>query len=389
MQRQTRRFMASLPVASWLPRVEWSPDGVQGWRPATFLAGSVEADAGQQARWSCNLMLAGVDIGRGRDQFGLFGPRIRVSLGLVYDDGDVEWCGLGVYIVDGDVTRHRDGTVDVSGKSLEQVVIDDRFVRPRTFEPQPARGLVWRLLGESVPGVGLSWRVDDTLVLPKLIEERDRWGLLDGRTDDPSVARSLGARLFTDGRGQFVMAPVASLADDPVWAVTGGVDGVQVDVTDTISTTGVYNMVVARGVSQDKKPAPGPAVMADRDPNSPTFIGLRRKPRFYASPMLKNLAQCQQAALAMLNPSLGFAAQVNLTAVLNPALEVGDVITATMPDGSTQRHICDRISYDLGAATMSITGRQAASSLTGQPVDLSEMYGQDVDEGVGDIEAEG
>ena len=386
MQRVTRRFLANLPTAGWLPRVEWSADNGATWTEVAMHAGTVEADAGQQARWSCNLTVSGVEVSRAG--FSLFATRLRVSLGLVFGEGDVEWCGLGVYVLDGDVTRHRDGTLDVTGKSLEQVVMDDRFTSPRTFRPQPGQTLTAQLLGESIPGVSLLWLVEGDPTLPKLIEERDRWGLIDGRTDDASIARSLGARCYTDGRGAFVMAPVPSLADEPVWSVTDGADGVRVELAETLSASGVHNMVVVRGVADDGKPAVGPVVLGDTEPTSPTWIGLRRKPLFYSSPLLKNVAQCNHTAQSLLAPNLGYAAQVNLTAVLNPALEVGDVVAVTMDDGTVQRHICDRVTYDLAAATMSITGRQAATSLLGQPVDLDALYGQDQDDtGVGDVDS--
>lgn len=385
MQHVTPRFLANLATARWLPRVEWSGDNGATWQDATFHGGSVEADAGQQARWSCSLTLSGIDVSRAG--FSLFATRLRVSLGLVFDDGDIEWCGLGVYLISGDLTRHRDGTMDVQGSSLEQAVMDDRFASPRTFRDQAGYSLTSKLISEVIPGVALSWRADD-VILPRLIEERDRWGLIDGRTDDPSIARALGARCFTDGRGQFVMQTVPSLADDPVWAVTDGADGVQVELAETLSATGVYNMVVVRGVSDDGKPAVGPVVLADTNQNSPTWIGWRKKPRFYSSPMLKTEQQCRATADSLLGPSLGFAAQIDLTSVMNPALEVGDVVNVSMLDGSLQRHIADHISFDLSGGTMQVTGRQASTALVGQPVDLDSLYGQDVDEGVGDVEGD-
>lgn len=378
----SRRFLGNLGTAEWLPRVEWSSDLGASWQDVTYLDGSPTADNGSQVRWSTDLHLADVSIDR--RGFSLFATLIRVSLGMVFASDDVEWCPLGVYTVgDDDVSVARDGTVSLQGQSSEQVVLGDRFLKPRTFDPQLGSLLWAQLLTESVPWASRAWRVDD-LVLPKMIEERDRWGLVDGRTGDPSIARALGARCFCDGRGVFVMAPVPSLADEPVWAVADGADGVQVELAETYSAAGVRNVWSVRGVADDGTPAVGPVVLGDTAPNSPTRMSLRRKPGFYASPLLKTVSQCQTVALGLLAPNLGYSQTIALTSVLNPALEVGDVISVTMLDGSVQRHICDRIAYDLANGTMQIDGRAASTALVGQPVDLSTVYGtDDEDSGAG------
>lgn len=368
------RFLESLKTTRWLPRAQWTPDRGETWHDLTVHDWSVSASSKSQTRWSLkNLLVSGTSIGR--RELSPYGARVRFFMGLVYDRYNIEEVPLGVYRVE-DISQSgiRTGRAMINGLSLESQVMDERFHKPRTLEIGTGEYWVRTLLGEVLPEIGLSWRlgVDN---LPKLIEERDRWGLIDGRSQDPSIARSLGGRVFCDSRGYFIAAPTPSLEDDPVWSLHSGSDGVLIEPQQTLSRDKVYNQVVAIGEpEQDAKPI-APAIASDDDPISPTYYKgpFGQVPLFYSSKMITSFVQAQRVAYGLLAPRLGLQQTVDTTSLANFAIEPDDVLSIEMPDGTTQTHIVDTINFS--SSGMSLSTR--ATTSTGN---ISVMLAEDAAE---------
>lgn len=367
MHPVSARFLAGLRVARWVPEVTYSLDAGRSWAPCTLVAGSAQAASTQQARWSTQgMQLADVEISR--RGFSPYGTRLRVRLGMAYSNTDVEWVSLGTYRMES-VDRALTGRViEVSAKSLEQSVIDARFLTPRVIPPTDAQSLTVQLIREAVPGALVRWGVERR-TLPQIVAERERWAVLDGDRDATSVARAFGARIFTDGQGIFTVAPVPTLADAPVWTADTGDDGLLLDGSESLTREGVFNAMVVTGESTDTDVPPvGPGLAVDDDPASPTYFGgpFGMVPAYYSSPLLRTDEQCQATALAMLQPNLGLrqTAQLNL---VNPALVPDDVIDARMPDGSLQPCVIESLTVDLAnpSAGMDVGLRSAATRLAG------------------------
>ncbi|WGW12759.1 DUF5047 domain-containing protein [Saxibacter everestensis] len=384
MQPVTERWLASLALARWIPRVEWSPDRGVTWLPLTLHDGSATADSKSQVRWSSTLTCSGADVGR----HGLspFGSRVRIHMGLAYDRHTVEEVRLGTYRVeDLDQTGVRPGRFTIKCASLEAQVMDARFQRARSFPAGPSRFLLEQLIREVLPEASIQWQVGD-LDIPQLTEERDRWGLIDGRSDAASIAKSLGARVFADARGVFTVAPVPSLEDKPAWTVDVGPGGMLVEPSSSLSRKGVYNQVVARGSRDDGTPPVGPVTVSDTDPTSPTYVNtdatsddkgpFGEVPMFYTSQLLKTIAQCEKAAKGLLAPRLGLKQTASIKTLTNFALEPDDVIDARQPDGSMAPTIVDSISYPLTGGAMDLSTRATTTRLAGQvTVDAAEEGG--------------
>lgn len=388
MQPVTARFLANLPLARWAPTAEWSYDGGATWEPVTLHAGEVTASATQQWRWSASVTISGLDTDR--PGFTPHGSRLRLSQTLVYGPGDSETVAQGVYWIK-DLPRqptppHREDRPDpvplwdVAGVSGEWALSRARFLAPRTIRAGSAITGIRSLITEAIPSALIAPRVDDDSV-PRLIEQRDRWGLISGGADAPSLAKPLGARVFCDARGVFVIAAEGTLADDLAWVIDSGDDGVQVSLSKTLSVEDMRNVVSVRGVRDDGKPGVGPVAIGDTDPNSPTWVGYGKVPMFYASPALTRTDQCLRVAEQMLARHLGLSMQLDLTSVYNPALEPGDVVGVEMPDGQVQRHLVDSLTLSLTGGTMSVQTRASMTRLVGQPVDL--VPADDVEDGVG------
>lgn len=359
----SHRWLESLSIARYEPIVQWSPDRGNTWHDLTVHDGSITAASTSQVRWTARgLVVSGADIGR--RALSPYGSRVRVFMRMHYDRLTSETVPLGVYRVE-EVSRQglNPDTASIDGLSLESQVQDERFTAPRTLAPGSAQYWVERLIKEVLPELNLSWRLDDE-VLPELVEERDRWGLIDGRSQSPSIAKSLGGRVFCDSRGSFVAAPVPTLADTPVWTLAAGPGGALVEPQQSLSRDGVFNQVVAAGAADNGKPPVGPAIASDVDPISPTYYmgPFGQVPLFYTSKLLTTFNQCQKAALSLLAPRLGLKQTVSVTSLVNYALEPDDVVTVTMPDGREENHIIDSVSFSLTKGTMSLQTRSTTST---------------------------
>ena len=380
----SQRWLESLSLARYEPVVQWSPDRGNTWLDLTVHDGSITAASTSQVRWSAkSLVVSGADIGR--RGLSPYGSRIRVYMRMHYDRGTFETVPLGVYRVE-EVSQAglRPGRASLDGLSLEAQVQDERFHTPRSLDIGPGEYWVTKLIKEVLPEIGISWRLGSSLV-PQLVEEKDRWGLIDGRSRDPSIAKSLGGRVFCDSRGSFVAAKVPTLEDNPVWTLAAGTGGVLVEPQQTLSREGVYNQIVASGASESGQPPVGPAIASDDDPISPTYYRgpFGAVPLFYTSKLLTTFAQCQAAALGLLAPRLGLKQQVSVSSIVNYAIEPDDVITVTMPDGHDENHIVDSVSFSLTGGSMSLQTRSTTS--TGLTT-ITDQFDEDYGEGEGNFD---
>lgn len=359
----SERWLESLPLARYEPVVQWSLDRGETWQDLTVHDGSITAASTSQVRWTVRgLVVSGAEVGR--RALSPYGARVRVFMRMHFDRLTYETVPLGVYRVE-EVSQAglRPGRASIDGLSLESQVQDERFHEPRSLAIGTGQYWATTLIKEVLPEIGISWRLGSSLT-PQLVEERDRWGLIDGRSQDPSIAKSLGGRVFCDSRGSFVAAPVPTLENEPVWSLTAGDAGTLIEPQQTLSRDRVYNQVVASGASESGQPPVGPAVASDDDPVSPTYYKgpFGAVPLFYTSKLLTTYPQCQMAALSLLAPRLGLKQTVSVSSIVNYAIEPDDVISVTMPNGEEDRHIVDSVNYSLTGGTMSMQTRSTTST---------------------------
>jgi hypothetical protein len=326
------------------------------WQPLELSKGNVSADRTSQTRWSLTATVL-----EPPGSLSPFGSMLRAHRGVYLPDGTVEWVPSGVFRCESVKRQTGSPEVDVTGLSAEKIVADGGFLVPRNLHGGSGVASIRELITEVLPGAYVDVRVPDQ-ILGSLTEDKDRWGMIDGSSDSPSIAKLLGAEVYADGLGRFVIGPVPTVDDPPVW--TAG-DGVLVSADSELSRDGVVNVWVVTGASAgEDNETVGPGYALDTDPYSPTFAGsslfdptdvapFGRVIDYYSSSALKDQGDCERAAAAKLADSLGLKHTVSFESVLNPALRPGDVVRIAPPGVLAHNHVIDKLTVDLaGSASL-------------------------------------
>lgn len=362
------RWKATVPASPrWVSEVAWSLDG-RTWRPTKLHEGTVVDDATSQVRWSLNCTVSGVEVSRA--DLSPFGVLLRPRIGMVHGPGDIEWIPLGLYraAVTGRVTAG--SRVALEGDSFEIALMDDEFPAVRQFPRQAASQLLELLVHETMPSARLRFLVQDETMPAFVTEDESRWNVIDGRTDSPSVARALGARVATDRIGAFAVMPTPSLEDPAVGTVEAG--ELLISSSERLTREGVYNRVAVRGESSDPDiPPVGPFIVEDDDPLSPTFArsdplrgGYGPVTYHYSSPLITNQVQALRTGQSILAPKLGLRQQIDFATRFDPSYDSGDVLLVRGP-GGLRPTLLDRLSIDLVGATMDAACRATQTRLAG------------------------
>lgn len=312
--------------------------------------GSVVVDSGDQVRRTATVSIADPSLwpANPTDLLSPWGAELQIDYGIVIPGRATWWVPLIRGVV-ADANRARpvssgDGAVVLALSDRSVRVAEDRFDAPvQTVSGATVVGEITRLIQETLPAAAVVDHTGSTQVAPVMEIERERWS--DGVE---KLADSIGAEVFCDPVGVFVIRPQPTLTNAVVWDISSGARGILVAKRDRRSREKVYNRVIAVGERTDGTP-PVRSAVSDTDPLSPTRYGgpFGRKPKYYNSPLLTTVGQCTAAATSILERSKGAGATVTLDVIVNPALDAGDVIRVT-DDGAKQTHIVDRLEVPLG-----------------------------------------
>ncbi len=293
------------------------------------------------------------------DVVNVYGSEVTVWRGVEYADGAVELASLGVFRIQ-DVSRSvPDQTVALTGWDRSMQIVDQRLLHPNTFSSQLATDLIQGLITGVYPDAAFTITTADATTIPKHSVDRDRWA------EVQRVAQVIGCEVFADENGDWVIQdtpdPTTSV---PVWQVDAGPGGVLIGTQDTVTRDGAPSIVVAIGetVSGNNPPVVSASPHGyDNDSTSPTYYlgSFGAVARFYSSPHIRTQAQANRVADAQLADHKGVTRTISFDAVVNPALDVGDAITVTHPDGLSELHLIDALTIPLGPSGV-MTGETRA-----------------------------
>lgn len=292
------------------------------------------------------------------DIFAPFGARI-VLFAVLALPGEVERIQLGdfpitdVPSVDGQPVMF--GQLEIYAGSRIRVVFKDRMVETQrdrftTLASPSQLTSVWAELGV-LTGFQLKRALPDAAITRSVVYEESRVGAVQ------DLAGILGGVAFMDWDGTLTCRPI--VAGSPVAELTIGEQGTIVQVGTSLSADGVYNGVIIRGETDSQQ-----SILAERwvteGPLRATQPGgertpFHRVPRFYSSPFITTAAQAAAAAPGLLeqysNPR---ATKLEVTCIVDPRLQVGDVVT--VDDGrATWTVRLTRVPLGAGAV-MTVTG---------------------------------
>lgn len=296
------------------------------------------------------------------DPLSPYGNEIQVSRGVLYDDASSELASLGVFRIDEvDVTETSGGVeIKVAGLDRSARIIDAEFEEPYQVAASTNYATaILAVIQDAYPDVQHRLTATSAITPGTLIAQEgdDRWAFAQ------SMATAIGMALYFDGDGVLVLEPVTAVGSSPaVVQLTEGVGGVLVQAGRSWKRQGAYNRYIATGENTGDATAPARGVATDDNPLSPTYYygPFGKVPGFYQSQLITTDAQAQDAAAAMLAKQLGTSESVSFGAVVNPALEPGDVARiARAKLGINEDHILDQIVIPL-AASGTMTGQTRA-----------------------------
>jgi len=314
--------------------------------------GQVTSDRDSQTRRTASVDIAAPDLWPVEPLSLLtpLGAEMLIEYGIVSSPGTVEWVPLilgPITSVSRSLPYSRGGlSVQVADRS-EMVTQAELETAQQSVVGASAVAEITRLITDVLPNAGVIDTTGDGSVAAQITIERDRWG----QGVEP-LATSIGAEVFCNQVGVFVIRKEPTVNDPAVWTLAEDGMSVLVEQSDDFTREDVYNRVVASGQRTDGTP-PVYGVASDTNPTSPTYIngpfGIR--PFFYASPLLTTQSACDAAAKTILARISGKNLQVDVSCIANPALDAGDVIRLAW-EGEDKPYLIDSVVTPLKPSDM-------------------------------------
>jgi hypothetical protein len=321
--------------------------------------GSITVDRSARSRRSGTVTIADSSLMprlAPEDELSPFSTELVLRTGIVYADNTEELIPQGRFVITAVTGAVENGLIPV-------VTLLDRA--ERVFELGPgllnysgsdAFSSIASMVGEpSVTWTPLS--IDPTLTNRVIAAGQadanvDRWQLVS------SLATSIGADIYFSREGDPILAPTTHITPETntsVWTIASGEDGTMIASSKSYSRTDVYNAVRVTG-SATNSVIPQ-ATVYDTDNRSPTFFGgpFGEKLLVINDSSVTDTGACYNRAIAELRRASGLAASVTFTAVANPALDVGDIVTIEWPDDTSQFVVINTLTFSLLDGSMSGT----------------------------------
>lgn len=261
-----------------------------------------------------------------------YGQRLQVKTGLVYPNGAVERLAHGWYLITDWERDEAAGTIKVDALSIAQLVADDRLPAPWSPPAGYTFASTFSKLLEGILPVTIPAGFPDRAITQSIVFERDRDKALD------LLCQAWPARWYVDDLGRAtVAAPYAAVtaASPVVFTITDGANGTVTGRARAAQRGALFNRVVVDGKIADNGAAAPRAIADLTDAASPIRVGgpYGVVTRFYASDMIVTQAQAQATADAMLVEYSTGGRVEKVTAVPDPALQLGDVGRVFTRDG--------------------------------------------------------
>lgn len=299
------------------------------------------------------------------------GTQLRAWRGLVLPDGTLEEVPLGVFrIVNPKISLSGDGqvTIELTGEDESATVKAARPVATLTY---PRGGDVATTLAAVIsachPYLPVSAEAPIRRLQAPLViaagADSDPWAQVQ------AVAAAYGLDVAVDATGTCVIQPLPAPNRPAAMTCRADSEAVITRLSRALTAEQTYSGVCVRGEPPDA--APVQAVVWDNDAESPTYAQGRfgRKPYFITSQLIATEDQAQATAQEWLPQVTGVMEAVEFEQVVNPALDVGDVIRVVNETARLDAHLTvDTLAIPLEpSGVMTCVARSRALSETEAP----------------------
>lgn len=328
-------------------------DGVGRTELPLVLGGSVSLDSGSTVRRSATINILGAWSDSPFSRLAPYGSRVLVQRGIRVDTDSIEWVSLMVgRITEVDQkSEDQDAQMSLTLKDDFSTISSDRFDTATTTDTtKTVVENITDYVRRALPNATVIDLTGDTTTSGKIDVQQDPAAGID------KLATSIAAEAYMGRDGVVVIRPQPTLDDSPRWQLGVGDAGNLISVERKRTADDVYNRVFVSGqdntgtaTGETKPPVPsGEAVITDTA--NPLYYGgpFGNRSRFYTSPLIKTDEQATATAASILEKVRGAGYEISFTALVNPAMDPGDVIESTISDGKRRTHIVDSVTIPLG-----------------------------------------
>ena len=301
------------------------------------VAGTVTVERQASTRRRCQITLVDVDgtltPDSATDLLTPYGNEIRLHRGVTFADGTTEVVPLiTARIARVEVSDTNAGVViSLTGYDRSRSVSRAKFTEPyQVAEATNYATAIEDLIADRVPNTEFQFGATN-YTTPALV-------FLEG--DDPwakavEMANACGMDVYFDSLGVCRLRPEPdpSEASHTDWSYSEGSEATMLGMLKVHDDERMYNGVIVTGESTSLD-APVRGEAWDDNPASPTYRSGQygSVPEFVRSAYVTTEAQATEAAEAQLRSRLGLSERVSFPALVNPAHDVGDLITVTRDD---------------------------------------------------------
>jgi len=346
--------------------------------------GSIKVDRNSRSRRSGSITVADETLWPDLDT-GVLAPHgieVIVKSGVVYPSGIEELVPMGVFLVKSVTAQENSGgfcqleLLDRAERVWEYALIVPDSFTEQFFAGRYTSEVVAQYLVDAAPakdgwsrppywpgypewtftwGEGLT---DIKIPGGSNAIDTDRWELISKMTE------ACGGVLYFDRLGNGVaelptMVTSGLTEADCAWTVDSGDVGVLIGNEKKISRDDTWNGVFVAGqAAKDDVPQPNTYVIDD-NPASPTYFygPFGKKIMRMSNSLLTDESACYRAALSKLQESAGLHRTLSFSSLVNPALDVDDLIYNVPLFSGTGIYIVDTLDVPLVGGEMSATAR--------------------------------
>jgi len=329
-------------------------------------SGNVEVNTASAIRRTCQVTLvtdrttANLVPDTQFDLLTPFGNELKLYRGVEFLDGSREYIPLGVFVItDVNISDRNEGVViELTGEDRALIVARNKWTAPYQVTSGALETAIKNLLENRYPGVIVSLPTTNVTINQVILgveKDNDPW------QDAVEICQLVGYDLFFDATGTAVMKQFPTLdGTSPIATFVEGSGTTVTSLTRNLSTKETYNGVIYY-VEGTNVSTPIRVEVWDEDPSSPTYRygKFGQVPTFVDSNIVSSSSAAITAATLLLNTYIGAQEKINWEGIVNPALDVQDIVYVKTNGAKVDRVvILDSLSIPLSPTeSMSSTAR--------------------------------